>query len=48
MRTFRRMRDICLLLTVIIYSGAHMPTSGGLARVAHSFATGYERAAQQK
>lgn len=52
MKTFRRLRDICLLLTIVIYSGAHMPSTGGLARVGDSFKAGYDRAvkenAQQK
>jgi hypothetical protein len=50
MRTFRRafarMRDIALLCMVIAYSGAHWPSSHGLARVGASFKAGYERAAQ--
>jgi hypothetical protein len=43
MRRIKRIRDIGLLIAVIIYSGAHMPSSHGLARITKSFADGYAR-----
>lgn len=46
MKAFRRVRDIVLLCMVIAYSGAHMPTSQGFARVGASFKAGYDRAVQ--
>lgn len=44
MKRLRRMRDIALLCIVIIYSGAHMPTMDGAARISQAFADGYHRA----
>lgn len=44
MKRIRRLRDLALLLTVIVYSGAHMPTMGGLSRIGQSFKSGYDRA----
>jgi hypothetical protein len=43
MRRIKRIRDITLLLVIIVYSGAHMPTSAGLAHISQSFADGYAR-----
>ncbi len=43
MKRLRRIRDISLLLAVIIYSGAHMPTMGAFSRISQSFADGYAR-----
>jgi hypothetical protein len=43
MRRIKRIRDIALLLVIIVYSGAHMPTMGGAARISQSFADGYAR-----
>jgi hypothetical protein len=43
MKRLRRMRDIALLCIVIIYSGAHMPSSGAFSRISQSFAEGFAR-----
>jgi len=42
-KAFRGVRDIVLLLLVIAYSGAHMPTSDGFAHIGESFKAGYAR-----
>jgi hypothetical protein len=46
-RVLARMRDIALLCMVIAYSGAHWPTSHGLARISASFKAGYDRGIAQ-
>jgi hypothetical protein len=42
-RGLRGIRDLVLLCMVIAYSGAHWPSSHGLARVGASFKAGYDR-----